>query len=803
VGIVLILYIGIYIYVSANKKSIIKQVTQEISEKLSGEVTIGDVDLSFIRGFPNISVVLKNVSIKDSMFAKHNHPFFEGEEVFIRLGLMQLIRQKSALTGLRIERGNFYVYTDTSGYSNDYLYRSKKSAENSKGPRGRNELKNIVFEDVRIIMDDKRKKKFHDFAVTDLSAHLEDKDSTYLVFDVESDILVHSLSFNVFRGSFIKEKTFVGDFEIRYNKTLKQLQFDNIDVEISKHPFNFSGRFDLEGPAAQFSISVKTKDILYPFAKTLVTEKIAKALSIVSMDKKVDVDVNINGPLRAEPLIKISWLTKNTNLKTPFLDFQNASFGGSYTNEITAGAERNDENSRIELHNFKAEWQGLPITSNNFQILNLVNSTVICDLQSSFPLAKLNKIINTSSIRMTGGDGTININYKGPIAKNNNTNSFLNGVISFKNGLMLYAPRDVELKNVSGRVVFKSSDVFVENIQAEVLNNKIVMEGDAKNLLTLISSEPNKAVINWSIYSPSLNLASFAYLLKPRKKTLTVVKDNSNALEKSARQIDEVLEKGSVNVSLKADRLLYKKFDASNAIAYISLLNDSYIIHKVSMEHAGGHMDINGSLHTQKINYHQAKVNVNMNNVDVSKTLAAFDNFGQDGITSQSLKGKMTSEINATMGLDNDGNAYPATIEGTVDFSLKNGALINYEPIKRLQNFLLKNRDFNNIQFAELKNRLEIKNQEVKINRMEIQSSILTMFVEGIYSMKGTTDLSIQVPLSNIRGRDSSYIPKNMGTDKKVGSSIYLRGKPGKDGNVQFKLDLFNKFRKDKDEKSD
>ena len=289
-----------------------------------------------------------------------------------------------------------------------------------------------------------------------------------------------------------------------------------------------------------------------------------------------------------------------------------------------------------------------------------------------------------------------------------------------------------------------------------------------------------------------------------REKKVAVVETSSgNGLERTARQIDDVLERGSVNVSLKADKLTYKKFEGTNATAYISLLNDSYILHKVSLEHAGGQMDINGSLHPQKINYHQAKLNVNMNNVDVSKTLYAFNNFGQDGITSESLRGKLTAEVNGTMGLDNDGNAYPESLEGTVDFSLKNGALIKYEPIKRLQNFLLKNRDFDNIQFAELKNRLEIKNQEVTINRMEIQSSILTMFIEGVYSMKGTTDLSIQVPLSNIRSRDPGYVPKNVGTDKKVGTSIYLRGKPGDDGNVQFKIDLFNKFRKDKDEKSD
>jgi hypothetical protein len=216
------------------------------------------------------------------------------------------------------------------------------------------------------------------------------------------------------------------------------------------------------------------------------------------------------------------------------------------------------------------------------------------------------------------------------------------------------------------------------------------------------------------------------------------------------------------------------------------------------MEHAGGRMDMKGSLVTQSNNTHHAKINVSLDNIDVSKTFAAFNNFGQDGITSESISGKLTAKVDASMDINDEGQATPASLESIVDFSLKDGTLNNYEPIKKLKNFLFKNRDFDNIRFAELKDRFEIKNQEVKINRMEIQSSVMTMFVEGVYSKKGNTDISIQVPLSNIHKRGADFNPENIGTDVKAGSSIYLRGRPGDDGKIKFKLDLFKKYKKDK-----
>jgi len=72
------------------------------------------------------------------------------------------------------------------------------------------------------------------------------------------------------------------------------------------------------------------------------------------------------------------------------------------------------------------------------------------------------------------------------------------------------------------------------------------------------------------------------------------------------------------------------------------------------------------------------------------------------------------------------------------------------------------------------------------------------MYIEGKFSMKNTTDLSIQIPLSNLKKRDSAYKPENTGIDKKDGMNVFIRGTPGPDGNVKFRYDLFHEFRKGK-----
>ena len=796
--VVVCLYAAAYIYIRVNKAKIIRQLTEQAGKKLNGKLTIGDADISLFRTFPKISVVIKDISLTDTMFAQHGHPFFTAKELFANLNIFKLMRHQSALTGLRIDNGSVYLYTDTSGYTNTYLLRSKKDpAGGPKRTTGDINIKNIELNNVNIILDDRKKEKLHDFDVHSLNIQLDDSDST-LVMDNDADILVKSLAFNLPRGTFLKNAKFAGGFRMRYGKESQVLSFDSIDVKIGGLPFNLTGSFDLGDKNPAFTVKIHARNVIYSDVKKLLAKRIDSSLSIITLDKPLDADAEMYGPLHGgDPYILAKWTVKNSRLTSPFMDFDDASFTGFYNNEVVAGLPRKDPNSIISISHFTASWHTLPVSSNKIEILNLAVPQLSCDLRSSFPLTSLNEVIKTNNLQLTSGNGDVVLDYKGPIERNTNTNSFLNGNVSFKNGTVLFVSRNIEMKNVNGSIDFQNSDLSIHNIQCNVLGNNLLMNGTAKNLLTLINTDPNRVKIDYSIYSPALNLSAFTYLLKKGKKT-TVKRPGSKDFGSMAVKIDDLLDQSSVNVSLRADRLLYKNFEGNNATASISLLQDRYVINNAGMSLAGGKMNLTALLLNNNETFHTAALNATMTNVDVKRVFAAFDNFGQDAILSQNLEGNLTAKINTSLGISDAGAVLPNSVTGMVDFSLKNGALNNYEPMKKLQRFVFKSRDFENIRFAELKDKLEINKSDIKINRMEIESSVISLFVEGLYSRKGNTDLSIQIPLNNLKKRGDDYNPVNIGADKKGGRSIFIRGRPGSDGNVDFKLDLFNKFHKEK-----
>lgn len=795
-SLLLVLYLAVYIYIRVNKKEILRDVAALVSKKVGGKLSIGNADISFFSHFPNVSVVLENTMLTDSLYEKHHHIFFQAKEVHAQLSILKLIRKSPPVKGIAINQGSIFIYTDTSGYSNAYLLKPRNEENNSRVSGSKKfDLKQVSLESMSFVLQDERKNKLYDFAINKLDASIDQRSDLQLDLDLDMDILVKKMAFNLSRGVFLENQTLKGNFPILFNPSQHVISFQKMDIKIGGQAFDLNGRFVLTANAPHFELDVSSDKISYEKIKEILPTRIRQSMSIVQLDKPLDVSVNISGPLTpGDPKVLAKWKTTNSVLRTNFMDFEAADFSGVFTNEVVPGLPRKDPNSSIRLHNFSATWHGLPVQSDSISINDLSAPTLTCNLRSAFPLTALQDVLENNSLEFLEGQAKVDLNYNGPLKRNDQTNSFLNGTVSFSGGRMNYVPRSVEMKEISGKLSFKNSDLLVDSLHTVVYNNPLWIKGSASRLLTLLPTSPNSVQAEWFIYSPNLNLSAFSFLLKPRKKHATVKRKKKGITS----NLDRFFEEGKLHVMFRAGKLGYRRFSAADVKADISFLNDSYLINNVSLMHAGGKMALKGSLVTERNQHLQARIDAQFDKVNVRQLFHAFENFGQDGITAESIGGKFSANVGASMLLNHQGEILPASLVSEVDFSLKDGELNNYEPMQKLQKFIFKKRDFENIRFAELKNKLSVKNEVITIYPMQIQSSVMSLFVEGIYSSKGSTDISIRVPLSNLKKRDSAYVPHNIEKGKKPGSSIYLRGRPGADGKINFTLDLFNKYKKQK-----
>lgn len=785
-----VLYASICIYLSYHKSAIVENVKQQVAENLNGNIAIGNLELSFIDHFPAIAVLVENITIQDSQFTLHKHEFFTAKKIYATISIFKIIEKQNPVSSIEIDSSSLYVFTDTLGYTNSYLFKPKKT-NNTNSVTTKFNIEKIVLKNVRLVIDDKLKNKLFDVDIQKMKCKIEN-DNAIMFIDSDNQILIHDLAFNLQVGSYLHEKLLSGAFQIKYNTKKELLDFKGQKINIQYHPFNIAGSFSfLQNPS--YTLLVSTKNIDYDFAKNLLTKKLSNTLSIVKMTKPLtSISSNISGSLvGGEPAIHIKWMSSSNNsLTTPFADFTNCIFSGSFNNQINKDSARCDENSRISILNFSGYYKNIKVLSKAALIDNLTIPNIQTDIQSTFSLSNLNNLLSSNVLHFIDGNGSLNLKYAGSLTSFTDSGTNIQGRLSFSQGKLLYKPTHIQINEANGNIVFMNKDVFIENLNCFVNNNKLIINGTAKEFLSLFNYSTAKADIDWSIYSPSINLNKLQSIFQKNENA----KPNTTTSKGNTFKLDKIISDANFRVNVKADEFIFNRLRATKLLGNFSINDERWKFNQLSLNHSGGNIFVAGELIPDNTKYN-ATIGVKMNNVDINKVLYAFDDFGQTGISYSNLLGKLNVIATIKMNVDRSLQEKPENINGQIDFSLKNGMLINYEPLKKIQAIIFKKRNFDEIKFAELTDRLTVNDGEVTIHKMEIQSTVITLFVEGIYSSKGKTDISIQVPLKNLQKRDENYIPQNKGSNAKTGASIYLRGQTGSDGLVQFKLDLFKKLR--------
>ncbi len=789
----LLLFTTSYFYFVTHKASLLNYVTTNVARDIGGKITVTDVYFNVFKSFPSVSITLNDLQISDSLPNKHK-PLLIAHTVLVRFNIASLLVGKIVPNKISISNASINIFTDSLGFTNSYLLQRKKTDASINKKPVSELIKKIQFDSTLVVISDAIKNKRYSFNINRVNASIAKQDSLEIVH-INSSILIHRISFNTAIGSYASNQLFESTFDVVVNQQQPSFSFKNMTIQLSKQPFILSGQF-LFTKEPTFNLQIQSKQIGYNFARSLVTPTIAKALLIASVEKPIDIDASIGGLLNSgDPLVNIKWVVKNNVLHNGFIDFTNCSFGGYYTNEVVANLPKKDPNSKIVATNFIGTWQGFVFTAPQIDINNLAEPNLICNLTSIADVTTFNNLLETNAIVAQSGKASLYLNYNGPLVNNNSINTSINGKISLRNAALLYTPKNVLLNNCSGDILFTENDFAVKNLNCNVEGNHIVMEGKATNILRLVNSATDKLNLEWTIRTASLNLQPLKRLFTSNASAKTLQIKKVSSLK--AAQLNNVLTNSNITLQFQADKFLYQKFQASNVKATVRLLENKWIFNNTGLQHAGGNMSVNGTLTTLSSNNIKASVELTMQNMDVKTVMNSFNNFGLKGINANNLSGKFYTNVVANAMLNNELQPFSKTIEATVFFSIKNGSLINYEPFKAIQKFAFKNRDFNNLAFAELKDTVLIKKEMITIKPMEIASSALRMYVEGFYDINDTkTDLSFQIPLSNLRKIDTNYIPTNKGTNRNGGASIFIRARPNDKGELKFTYDVFKRFRK-------
>ena len=126
-----------------------------------------------------------------------------------------------------------------------------------------------------------------------------------------------------------------------------------------------------------------------------------------------------------------------------------------------------------------------------------------------------------------------------------------------------------------------------------------------------------------------------------------------------------------------------------------------------------------------------------------------FENFGQDFIMDRHLKGDLIGEITSELFFDRSLNPLADLMQAEIKMTVRNGQLINFEPMQKLSAFVAR-RELANLQFAELTNNFWIQNRTVYIPEMEIRtntSNLSSLSFSGMHTFDHAMDYKLRIPI--------------------------------------------------------
>ena len=199
------------------------------------------------------------------------------------------------------------------------------------------------------------------------------------------------------------------------------------------------------------------------------------------------------------------------------------------------------------------------------------------------------------------------------------------------------------------------------------------------------------------------------------------------------------------------DHFIYQRIDLQDIKANLRTTQNHYIyVDTLHMNAAGGNFNMSGYFNGSNPKKIYMKPNIKTTKIDLDKFLFKFENFGQDHLVSDNLKGHVSSTITGKIRI------YPDLVpdldqsEVHMDVKVFNGKLQNYEPMKMLSSYM-GDKNLKNIKFDTIQNHIDIINGRITIPNMTIESTLGHMELSGTQDLNNNIEYYIRIPWKTVR----------------------------------------------------
>lgn len=787
-GLTVFIYLALRLYLYRNEDKILTLVREEVQDRIQGELEIEGLDFALFRHPGEIAIDLKGVRLRDSLWDVHKVTLFEARALGIVFHPWELLGTKKEWKGLYLEGASLNLFFDSLGYSNLSALRSEDpEPQDSSKKKASPLVRDFWIQGMNWSVVDLAKAKSFSGRFHRLRGEMFPR-SWGWTLSAAIDLQINDFAFNTAKGSFMEGERLKARWEAHFHDRKKLLVLKDQRVRIGEDQLALNAVFRFYRPQDRFFLELETQGMEWNRATELVTEDIRGKLSRFNLRDPIPMEVSIDGRMKYldTPKVDLVFQLQNNQLRSGEIRVDSLWLKGSFTNYLHPGQGHGDANSKVLVKEVKGSLLGLPFQSDSVAVTRLKDPEVFLQAKGDFPLVRLKEVLPPPLVKLYRGQMRYDIQYEGPLSMDRGRPSW-KGFVEIRGGKLDYMPRQLQFEDLDARLRLEGVDLYMEEVLTRTGNSRLKMKGRTRDLLTYFYRNPKRVGFHWEVTSPWVDLEDFHSFLSPRQNpySLPFHRPRKGSF---GDQMEKVLAKSLARVEVKVDSLSYRQFQSRKLEARLILGERESRLPHFEIEHAGGKIKADVVLE-ERITGTAFQMEAAIQHVDVKRLFYGFEDFGQSALSYRHLEGIFSAGVRLKGRFLITGELEPRSLDGQVDFELREGGLIQYEPLEKVGRFVFKNRNLEELRFKEMANRLDIHNGMITIHPMWIQSTALNLKVYGEYGLHGSTDIHLEIPLRNPQ-KDEMRRKRGLRIrDRKKGIVVYLRVQDQPDGSMSIGWD--------------
>ncbi|MFH1320955.1 MAG: AsmA-like C-terminal region-containing protein [Bacteroidota bacterium] len=772
----LCLFIGAGFFIAYFYEDEVKNfVVKEINKQLVAEVKVGDIEFSVLRKFPFASLIFSDVSCPSAYkdlpagllpSGGKSDTLYTAKKIFLQFNIIDVFHKNYTIKKIQVNDASLNIRIDKDRNDNFHFWKSPTTdhPEEDRDPGFSFEINELLFVNTHVSYIDQTSDQDISFTSDKALIIGEFSDENYSLY-TNCNILIHHIEVdNIY---YLKEQPFIAELDLHVNNTDKSKSSYNIEdgtFEIAGLNFNISGDVIYLTPVSSNKEKGKGGENSYDL-DLIINAKYLDIQTIISVLPGKYKDnfsgYNSTGQINIESFIKGEYSDKKSpSTETHFavkngevihdstgFTLYNIDLKGFYEDRFTKSQRFSKS---IEIQEFSAQLEDGNIAG-KITIHDFENPIINLSLNSQFQLAGLYSLFNTDTIQSMDGDITIDASFKGKIKNTGNYTPEdlkeiqVSGIMDISDLFVHLKNNPLEFNDINGSLVFNDNDIFIKDMTGSLSNSDLQLEGYFKNILPYLLLPGKKLFVDADLNSKNIDLNE---LLLSYTSSET---DTAYAL-KFSDNID-------FNLNLNINNLIFRRFGAKDIKGTLKLKNKKLIANALSFSSMDGQVLANGIIDGTHPGKLLITCDATINKIDIRELFYEFENFGQDVINDKHLKGIATAGIQFASVWNHDLTVDLNKIYTKADVTITRGELINFEPMMELSEFI-EVAELKHIKFSTMQNQIEIKNQEIHIPKMEINSSALNVTLSGTHTFNNDINYKIRVLLPELLAKKTRKAKK-------------------------------------------